>query len=103
MTAFADLLSIQRACSTLGLDTALSRTLVGTARPTIWFRHGDPVADAAVATGSSKVGGEPDLPPGMVWPTRPALADPDGTAEKLRASVNMATPCTDFVINHLAR
>lgn len=103
MTAFADLLSIQRACNTLGLDTALSRALVSTARPTIWFRHGDPVADAALSVGASKVGGEPDLPPGIVWPTRPALADPDGTAEKLRASANMSAPCANFVINHLAR
>lgn len=109
MTAFADLLSIQRACSTLGLDTALSRALVSTARPTIWFRHGDPVADAALATGASKVGGEPDLPPGKVWPTRAALADPDGTAKKLhasfadRADIEVAAPCIDFLINQLAR
>ena len=33
MTAFADLLSIQRASNTLNLDTELSRALVNTARP----------------------------------------------------------------------
>ncbi len=109
MTAFADLLSIQPACATLGLDAALSSALVSTARPTIWFRHGDPVADAALATGASKVGGEPDLPPGNVWPTRPALADPYGTAKKLHASFaaraanEIAAHCIDFLINNLAR
>lgn len=87
MAAFADLLSINRACAPLGLDAALSRALVNTARPTIWLRHGDPVADAALLTGASKVGGEPDLPPGIIWPTRPALADPDGTAKRLRKSL----------------
>ena len=108
MTAFADLLSIQRACNTLNLDTALSRALVNTALPTIWFRHDDPVADAAVAVGVSKVGGEPDLPPGTIWPTRPALADLDGTVQRLRKSLaNRAgtddvAPCLEFVIDHLA-
>lgn len=108
MTAFADLLSIQRACNTLNLDTALSRALVNTALPTIWFRHDDPVTDAALSVGVSKVGGEPDLPPGIIWPTRPALADPDGTAKRLRTSLTNGAgadetePCVEFVIEHLA-
>ncbi|MBB3428315.1 hypothetical protein FHT85_005340 [Rhizobium sp. BK312] len=108
MTAFADLLSIKRACDTLGLDAALSRALVNTARPTIWLRHADPVADAALLTGASKVGGEPDLPPGIIWPTRPALADPDGTAKRLRknltngAGADDVVSCVEFVIEHLA-
>ncbi|UXS45928.1 YwqG family protein [Agrobacterium tumefaciens] len=108
MTAFADLLSIQRACNTLNLDTALSRALVNTARPTIWLRHGDPVDDAALTVGVSKVGGEPDLPPGIIWPTRPALADPNGTAKRLRTMLTNrpggddVAQCVEFVIEHLA-
>lgn len=108
MTAFADILSIQRACNTLNLDTSLARALVNTARPTIWLRHGDPVDDAALSVGASKVGGEPDLPPGIVWPMRPALADPDGTAKRLRkiladrgGNENVAS-CVEFIIEHLA-
>lgn len=107
MTAFADLLSIQHACNTLNLDTALSRALVNTARPTIWLRHGDPVDDAALLAGVSKVGGEPDLPPRIAWPTRPALADPEGTANSLRrtlanrAGADDVAPCLEFVIEQL--
>ena len=108
MTAFADLLSIQRACNTLNLDAALSRALVNTARPTIWLRHGDPVDDAALTAGVSKVGGEPDLPPGIAWPTRPALADPEATADRLhkmlanRGGDDDLASCLEFVIDHLA-
>lgn len=108
MTAFADIRSIQRACNNLNVDTAWSRALVNTARPTIWLRHGDPVDDAALKAGASKVGGEPDLPPGIAWPTRPALADPDGMAKSLRktianrAGADRMAPCIGFVIEQMA-
>ena len=31
--------------------------------------------EAAIPLGASKIGGRPDLPPGMAWPTRPAYPD----------------------------
>ena len=48
--------------------------VLGAARPTIAFtRHVATDADLAAAT--SKIWGEPDLPPGFEWPERPPLPD----------------------------
>ena len=45
----------------------LEQTIVDLARPCARFA----TRRAAVAMGCSKLGGQPDLPHGMAWPTRP--------------------------------
>ena len=73
MTLFPDRGTIERATRELALEPGLAAALVASARPTIWLQRSEPVADADLPPGASKVGGEPDLPPGLAWPERPPL------------------------------
>lgn len=55
-----------------------------TARPTTLFTR-ERVLDDPLPNGTHKFGGFPDLPEGVPWPTRPALARPEAKAAELLA------------------
>lgn len=104
MAAFDNSFAINRACRALGLDASLSKKLIDTARPTIWLGHGDPVQDAELPRGTSKMGGEPDFPPELTWPMRPPVSDSARAAQRIRATAASpdAAACADFTIDLLA-
>jgi len=65
---------IENALRAVRAEPSLMSYLLQTARPALEFaRHERP--DAEIPTGVSKIGGDPDLPPGMEWPLRPPFAD----------------------------
>ncbi|MFS4436816.1 DUF1963 domain-containing protein [Paracoccaceae bacterium GXU_MW_L88] len=105
MTFFSNIDAINHACRTLGLDASSSRLLIETARPTIWLRHSDPAPDVGLPVRTSKVGGEPDLPPELAWPVRPPLADCERYAQLLRDSIVLPEQevFVDFAIDLLGK
>jgi uncharacterized protein YwqG len=82
MSFFKSLEDLQNHLWALKAEPSFARYLTETARPALRFvRHEQ--RDAEISFGISKIGGEPDLPPGMEWPMRPAFPD----AEERRAQL----------------
>jgi Domain of unknown function (DUF1963) len=59
-----------------------ARDIARTLRPVLLFLR-QQMPDADVRVGASKIGGDPDLPEGFVWPERPPLADAKARASAL--------------------
>lgn len=57
--------------------------IVATARPAVLFAR-QQISDSALAVATSKLGSDPDLPPGFLWPQRPPLPDADQQAATMR-------------------
>ncbi len=70
----ADHDALQRSLADTDLPRAVIDRLLAQARPALLLATtaGD---EDAIPLGASKIGGRPDLPPGMAWPTRPAYPD----------------------------
>ena len=80
MPAFRSLQDLEQSVRSAGLGPHL-QAIVKTVRPVVLFvRAQEP--DDPIPVGTSKLGGNPNLPPGMAWPTRPAY--PDAEKRRLR-------------------
>jgi hypothetical protein len=79
MPCFRSVYDLEQSLADAGLRTE-SRDIAATLRPVILFRRRQ-IADASLPVGTSKVGGEPDLPADFVWPQRPPLIDADRRAQ----------------------
>lgn len=82
MAAFRSIGDIEQSLWSAGLG-AEARNVAATARPTVLFVR-QQVSDETLPAGTSKMGGDPDLPAGFAWPERPALADAEARAEAIR-------------------
>ena len=83
MPTFASRDQLEDSLRGAGLDR-FRRPIAATLRPDLLFwRISTP--DAGLPTGTSKVGGDPDLPPGFEWPWREPFAD----AAKREAGVHL--------------
>jgi hypothetical protein len=61
---------------------AVTRIIIAS-RPALMFAA-TATPDDLIPIGATKVGGRPDLPPGMVWPVRPAYANAAEMAQEAR-------------------
>ncbi|WZB74238.1 hypothetical protein WJ972_25470 [Achromobacter insuavis] len=70
----ADQDALRRSLDDTDLPADIVSRLLAQARPALLLATtaGD---EDAIPLGASKIGGRPDLPPGMAWPTRPAYSD----------------------------
>lgn len=57
-----------------GLSSAAIRQLLPSACPALLLAA-EPADEATIPIGATKIGGRPDLPPGMAWPERPPYDD----------------------------
>jgi uncharacterized protein YwqG len=74
MRLFGSTAEVSKAIKDVGLDQWHDQ-LLGLARPTVRYVANASAGHAAV--GASRVGGTPDLPPQLKWPTRPPYPDAD--------------------------
>lgn len=82
MSTFRTEWDLRRSLADAGLNVLADRVLA-TARPSLQFvRRQQP--DDALTSGTSKLGGLPDLPQGFAWPHRPPPADADEHIRALR-------------------
>ena len=63
------------------ISPADKRMLLGLARPTAILSSAA-MPDADIPLGQGKIGGAPDIPPGMIWPEREGYAAADNWAER---------------------
>ncbi len=66
-----------------GLTVDAVTRIITAARPALMLAA-TPAADDLIPLGATKVGGLPDLPPGMSWPVRPAYANAAEMAQEAR-------------------
>ncbi|WP_269759676.1 DUF1963 domain-containing protein [Variovorax sp. E3] len=64
-----------------------ARGIEASVRPVVLFVRRQE-KDDTLAVGTSKMAGNPDLPPGMPWPIRPALASPERRLAQLRKEID---------------
>ncbi len=70
----SDLDALRRSLDDIDLPADVVARLLAQARPALVLATAA-ADEAAIPLGASKIGGRPDLPPGMAWPTRPAYPD----------------------------
>ena len=70
----ASLDALRQSLAETELSDAVVAHLVAQARPALVLAT-SAADEAAIPLGATKIGGSPDLPPGMAWPTRPAYPD----------------------------
>jgi len=73
MPSFRSVHDLELSLRAAGLDGEC-RDIAASLRPVILFLR-QHVEDAAIPVGTSKIGGDPDLPADFAWPERPPLAD----------------------------
>jgi uncharacterized protein YwqG len=56
------------------------------ARPCVWLKTENVTDEAEIAIGTTKIGGQPDLPAGLAWPIRPPYP-PGERAARYRAQI----------------
>ena len=66
---------IARALEPVLEDAALAQQLAAQARPAVWLQTTAVEDEAEIASGSTKLGGCPDLPAGVAWPERGRYPD----------------------------
>ena len=64
----------QRKFSEAGIDGRLAAQLAQLVRPSVTLTAEPTASEDSLPIGSSKLGGRPDLPVGLPWPTRPPYA-----------------------------
>jgi hypothetical protein len=64
-----------------GLSPATIRDILRSACPALMFAA-EPADEARIPIGATKIGGRPDLPPGMAWPERPPYDDGGALAKE---------------------
>lgn len=82
MVAFKTIADLTRSLQAAEL-AADAAAIVATARPTLLFVR-EQADDDGLPVGTSKMGGCPDLPDGFAWPMRPAYADAQKRAARVR-------------------
>lgn len=70
----ASLDALRQSLAETELPETVVAHLVAQARPALVLAT-SAADEAAIPLGATKIGGSPDLPPGMAWPTRPAYPD----------------------------
>lgn len=70
----SDLDGLRRSLDDTDLPAGVVARLLSQARPALLLAT-IAADEGAIAPGASKIGGRPDLPPGMAWPTRSAYPD----------------------------
>lgn len=72
---YANSQEIARALEPVLGDAALAQQLAAHARPAVWLQTTAVEDEAEIASGSTKLGGCPDLPAGVAWPERGRYPD----------------------------
>lgn len=67
-----------------GFERALADQLAAQAKPAVWLETRAVDDETAIAPGATKLGGRPDLPPGVAWPVRAAYSDAAEKAQGYR-------------------
>lgn len=82
---FTGIQGIEKELVTAGLGRDEAALLAGLARPAVWLRT-HPAGDAQ-AIPRTRIGGLPDLPPGVEWPQRPAFGEDAQSVRELRKQI----------------
>ncbi|MDP9606254.1 UNVERIFIED_ORG: hypothetical protein J2W38_006074 [Variovorax paradoxus] len=85
MPVFADAQALRESLRKAGLNDH-ARGIGASVRPVLLFVRRQE-KDDTLPVGTSKMAGNPDLPPGMPWPMRPALASPERHMAQLRKQI----------------
>ncbi len=86
--AFTSSEDLARSLATKGIDKAMCEKLAGLAKPMVWLRTRPSADEGDISVGATKIGGRPDLPTGMAWPSRPAYPDGDARKKEFAAQVS---------------
>jgi uncharacterized protein YwqG len=76
MPFFNTIKDLEKCLNAANAQPEFAHYLVEMARPCLKFMR-KPWRDAEIPLGASKIGGDPDMPLGMRWPTRPPYPDAD--------------------------
>jgi hypothetical protein len=93
-----DVAALQRSMSAADITPDAVTAILRLARPALMLAT-EPRDEGAIAIGSTKIGGKPDLPAGITWPERPAYANADelvreaySIAERFHADAGLVPP-----------
>ena len=86
MPVFADAQALHESLRKAGLND-YARRIEASVRPVVLFVRRQE-KDDTLPVGASKMAGNPDLPPDMPWPMRPALASPKRHLAQLRKQID---------------
>ena len=81
---------IEKSLAASGIKDDDAARLTALARPLVWLRTRQSGADADIKSGTTKIGGDPDLPAGMDWPMRPAFTDAEKRTENYAKDASRA-------------
>ena len=85
MPVFADTQALRESLRKAGLSD-YARRIEASVRPVVMFVRRQE-KDDTLPVGTSKMAGNPDLPPDAPWPMRPALAAPERHLAQLRKQI----------------
>ena len=74
---------IEAELNSAGLEAADAGAIAQISRPGVWLET-RAAEDSDIPIGATKIGGRPDLPDGVDWPTRPLYHDADARAARYR-------------------